>query len=189
MREPPRHSDISGHNPNTLRIAPPAHPAYAHVLLTAGLLAGAVALGSCQLQAGTNRPTTTAREKTAAQGNLNAPLVAPTEFPAGCVPIPKRNGPVSLEPGTPPAQIGVPYCFLINTHCGIDFANDIDGAFWTVAPRRSEGDAPNLLDNQDQGAYYGTVTLLDHRRARFTTTGGSIDFERSPKQRLEGFCR
>jgi hypothetical protein len=132
------------------------------------ILLATIATCSCQPQANRSQPT--------------------PGYPPGCVALLMRTPSIALEPQTAPAKVGVSYCFQIYTHCGINFAVDIDGAFWETVPHRWAGDSPKTMPEMNAALWRGTMTLLDHYRAHFSNASGSLDFQRSAKTRLSGFC-
>ena len=131
---------------------------------------------------------------------------APTPIPTAVVPLPVSSPPVfpvptALPPWTPDpsgppptpgvvltpnsarVQQGQSVPFVLYTHCGIDFDTDFDGSFWdAVHPQEWSTDIGNPFQQ-------GTMTLIDTNHARFTWTGGSIDYTRhvGPKV-VPGLC-
>jgi hypothetical protein len=88
------------------------------------------------------------------------------------------------------AAIGQAYDFALYTHCGINDAPvDFDGSFWdavyTPASVVEVANPPPGMGNPGQS---GTMTLLDTDHARFTFTGGAVDFTRHSGRKLIAVC-
>lgn len=111
-----------------------------------------------------------------------APSPLPTwtpDFSSGASPTPG----IVLTPTSEHVQVGQTVPFTLFAHCGIDFEVDFDGSFWDAVHPEPR---PAGLDDLAQD---GTMTLLDPDHARFTWTGGTIDYTRhvGPKV-VPGLC-
>jgi hypothetical protein len=96
---------------------------------------------------------------------------------------------IEVQPHSPPVAQGVAYPFTLDTHCGVGFSVDFDGAFWDLADAAwadSNGNPPPRIGNPFQ---QGTMTLVDRNQARFDFTGDHIRFTRhlGPKV-IPGAC-
>lgn len=87
-----------------------------------------------------------------------------------------------------PAQLGLPYRFVVATHCGIDWAIDFDGTFWGPAPEDARAYRRGNLDLR-QPSDRGTMTLLSDARAEYRSKSGSvITYQRAETTRPDTAC-
>jgi hypothetical protein len=81
-------------------------------------------------------------------------------------------------------SVGKPYQLF--THCGIEWAK-IDGTFWRATHPLSDGNGspPPGWGNPYQN---GTLDLISRRSARFTSSAGTVVFERTSRTRPPVIC-
>ena len=123
--------------------------------------------------------------RSASTRDLPAPAVAAAPQPLG-------NGQFRFFPASAHINLGVPYRFALNTHCGLDFpvAVDFDQSFWDpIGPGPASDGHGNPPPGFANPIDHGSMTLISPTRARFRSSGGAvIQFNRHAGARVSSAC-
>lgn len=109
----------------------------------------------------------------ACSGTSPSSAVAATDSPP--VAAPGQPGSQTVEPSSPPREVGASEEITVFTHCGLEGHLDWAGSFWREVTRSPAG-AP-IGDPEDAGR----ITLTGPAQARFeSSTGTVVALERVP---------